>query len=990
MKCRNMLSCARLSVVVFSMMVMAAAFADDNANHADEALSIDVASGQTVTYSGVLSGTTSITKTGAGTLVLSNGANSFTGGITISAGIVKVTATGALGADANPISIAGSTTQANQLLLAAAGATFANPITITAVANSANPVVRFSADTTLTGTITGTAAGFSHRVDEGVTVTFNGPLNVSGKDIIAYVWGDATYNGKVTCKRFNTAGSSPYPTTGTVKFAAARHSISTMQVSRLLGIKGLADNALPSGADYQHKVVDGSRPEQGVLDLGGHNQTISRLSWSAVHLTAASTGCLVRSPDGKASLTITGGDKTFVSLMDDIDLIIDSSSTQVFSNRLHGTCGDISVKKGIMRMQGTGAFQNVTNVTVSGGTLDIQSTTALAFASATNLTVSSGSFLISDATPNPLTDGVCTLTLGASATIRVPSDMTLRVKDFIFNGTPMSKGSHTAATDAALDGILTGGGEIYVIGSATASADTWTGGGGANTALATAANWAGNASPDLETGLFSPTFASGGTSAAVSGSAAFGNVTLTGAVANDNNAFTLTAADGEAAIELLGGISIEEAAAQAIYTNIFAFAPPVTLLSAEVATLTVPTNDVLSFAGGLTAPFGITLNGSGGTLAIGGESSVGSTLLVNAGALELSGTLGPAGASLSVPANSATLANLRLNGATVLSDFTFGAATGGRANTWLSFAPGTSNEFAGVVKNTSNSWNIQAGGSTLVFSGGIDHQVGKMLLLGEGTICFRENPFKMKAQGSNYFSSREHGNGLRVVWEVASNTIPDIRIDTDSSGCTFEYRVDDVFAGNANASLNQATGKGTHDFGSTTQRFAVVYGSNGLLTGTHPSALTITCGVDDSSLASTNLNCAIAGGLGLVMAGTKSFRLHTPVASVTTCGDLAVESGTLEISERSGWLHGTNVFVRGGVLKINGAHAFDDDFAQIHFSGDGKIEVPAGVCQRFAAGWNGGIRMRAGVMYTAANLPEHVAGAGGIIIARTGTTLVFR
>ena len=301
-------------------------------------------------------------------------------------------------------------------------------------------------------------------------------------------------------------------------------------------------------------------------------------------------------------------------------------------------------------MQGTGAFQNVTNVTVSGGTLDIQSTTALAFASATNLTVSSGSLLISDSTPNPLTDGVCTLTLGASATIRVPSDMTLRVKDFIFNGTPMSKGSHTAATDAELDGILTGGGEIYVIGSATASADTWTGG-GANTALATAANWAGNASPDLETGLFSPTFASGGTSVTVSGSVAFDNVTLTGAVANDNNAFTLTAADGEAAIEVLGGLSIEEAAAQAIYTNIFAFAPPVTLLSAEVAALTVPTNDVLSFAGGLTAPFGITLNGSGGTLAIGGESSVGSTLLVNAGTLELSGTLGPAGASLAVPVN---------------------------------------------------------------------------------------------------------------------------------------------------------------------------------------------------------------------------------------------------------------------------------------------------------------------------------------------------
>ncbi len=970
-----------------------AAFADDSAAHTDEALAIDVPAGQTVTYSGVLSGTTSIAKTGKGTLVLSNGANSFTGGITISAGIVKVTAAGALGADANAISIAGSTSQANQLEFAAAGATFANPITITAAANSANPVVRFTADTTFAGVIDGTAAGFSHRVDAGVAVTFNGTMNVKGKDIIAYVWGDATYNGKVTCNRFNTAGSSPY-STGTVKFAATGHSISTMQVSTLAAIKSLADNALPSAANYQHKVVSVNRPDLGVLDLGGHSQSISRLSWSAVHMTAANTGCLVRSPGGKASLTLTtGGDGTFACLMDDIDLVIDfanAGKTQTFSNRLHQTCGNLTIKNGIMNMEGTCAFQNVSNVVVCGGTLNVNSSTALAFASVTNLAVSSGTFAIADSTPNPLTDNICSLALGSAATIRVPAGMTLRVKDFVFNGSPLAKGPHSAALDAELADRIAGGGEIYVIGAAEPSADTWTGGGGADTALATAANWAGNASPDLETGLFSATFASGGTSATVSGTVAFGNVALRGVAADDNNSFSFTAADDEAAMEVLGDIAIEETAAQAGYTNIFAFAPPVVLQAAEATVLSVPTNDTLSFAGGLTASAGITLDGTGGTLAIGGDSAVGGTSHVNAGMLELSGTFGSADASLEVPASSAPLACLKMNGATVLGDFTFAAATGTRANTWLSFAPGTSNEFAGVVKNTANSWNIPIGGSTLVFSGGIDHQVGKLLLLGSGTLRMCGKPMKMKTSLSNYFASREHGDGLRVVWEVASNSVSDIRINTDGSGCTFRYCVDDVFAGNASALLNQMQGKGTHDFGSTTQRFAVAYGNYGTLTGTYPSALVITRGVGDSELSTTNLNCMLTGGLGLVMAGERSCRLYAPVSYVTTCGDLAVESGVLEIAARSGWMHGTNVFVKGGVLKINTDHAFDKNFAQIHFAGDGKIEVPAGVCQKFAAGWDDGVRMRSGITYTKANLPTHVSGDGSIRIAKTSTTIVLR
>ncbi|HPP53769.1 MAG TPA: autotransporter-associated beta strand repeat-containing protein, partial [Thermoguttaceae bacterium] len=69
---------------------------------------IDVASGLSPTIGSVIAGSVGLTKTGAGTLVLS-GTNTFTGGITVTGGVLSVSADGNLNGTNNSILLNGGT-----------------------------------------------------------------------------------------------------------------------------------------------------------------------------------------------------------------------------------------------------------------------------------------------------------------------------------------------------------------------------------------------------------------------------------------------------------------------------------------------------------------------------------------------------------------------------------------------------------------------------------------------------------------------------------------------------------------------------------------------------------------------------------------------------------------------------------------------------------------------------------------------------------------
>ena len=108
-------------------------------------------------------------------------------------------------------------------------------------------------------------------------------------------------------------------------------------------------------------------------------------------------------------------------------------------------------------------------------------------------------------------------------------------------------------------------------------------------------------------------------------------------------------------------------------------------------------------------------------------------------------------------------------------------------------------------------------------------------------------------------------------------------------------------------------------------------------------------------------------------------------------GDIKVTNGVMEFAHNASWLNGTNVTVAGtGTLKLNSPTTFNKEHAVIRFADDGKIELPSGMTQVFAEGWDGDTQLRPGTIYTSANLPAHVAPGGAIRIAGGGMTLIFR
>ena len=100
---------------------------------------------------------------------------------------------------------------------------------------------------------------------------------------------------------------------------------------------------------------------------------------------------------------------------------------------------------------------------------------------------------------------------------------------------------------------------------------------------------------------------------------------------------------------------------------------------------------------------------------------------------------------------------------------------------------------------------------------------------------------------------------------------------------------------------------------------------------------------------------------------------------------MAVTNGVLEFAAGATWLNGTNVTVSGsGRLKLNAANTFNREHAVIRFADDGVIEVPAGVTQVFAEGWDGDRRLLG--TYTSGR----VTGGGAIRVGNTGFRILFR
>ena len=185
--------------------------------------------GDSATISSALSGSTGLTKAGAGTLVL-DGVNGFSGTVNLNAGTLSVGSDGNLGTSTNPLVFNGGT------LLTTAGIAAARTITVTAVTGGTFNTNGFDSSTTSTTTINGpfTKSGAGELALNGfVNFGAGAALTVSGGALAlgqlsgtSTMFGGAVLNGNLILKnpiRLNLNGA--YTGTGQIQIEKSLTSL---------------------------------------------------------------------------------------------------------------------------------------------------------------------------------------------------------------------------------------------------------------------------------------------------------------------------------------------------------------------------------------------------------------------------------------------------------------------------------------------------------------------------------------------------------------------------------------------------------------------------------------------------------------------------------------------------------------------------------------------------------------------------------------------
>jgi autotransporter-associated beta strand protein len=541
----------------------------------------DTSNGETITFSGVVSGAGNLTIIGAtspaGNLVVLSGINTYTGTTTLSTGRLSVASDANLGSGA--LSLAADTT-----LVISAATTIDNAVTL-----AGNATVKTDADATLSGALSGTGnltkTGTSTLTLSG-TQTGTGATHVRGGALSVGADGNLL-SGTVTLN-----GGSLTLTGGNIGNAIDLFDNATITASADATLSGVI-----TGAGVLTKAG------AGTLTLSGTQTATGGLNVSAGTVSVAADANLLG-----GVITLAGGNLSITGATT-IDNAIALSSDATITNSAAVTLSGVLSGTGTLTKAGAGTLTLSGTQTATGG-----------------LNVSAGT--VSVAADANLLGGVITLAGG---------DLSITGATTIDNAIALSSDATiTNSAAVTLSGVLSGTGTLSKAGSSTLTlTGTQTGTGGLVIAAGTLAV-AGDAN------LLGGTITLSGGTLLITGAATIDNALAisTGAL-NTSGAVTLSGVlSGSGDLSKTGSGTLTLTGTSSAYTNTLTLSDGALVMNGVLGGSVVLTSGTSlsgsgSIGGSVVAEDGstVTAGNSPGRLSIGGDLQIDGTLL-----LELDGT----------------------------------------------------------------------------------------------------------------------------------------------------------------------------------------------------------------------------------------------------------------------------------------------------------------------------------------------------------------
>ena len=967
--------------------VWAASSNDGGAPHdLSTGLTVNVAAGDILTWTGTVTGGGLLTKTGEGLLILDADNADFSGGISVQAGAVQMNRAGAFGTGTLSSTASGSTARNTYgFIFNAADATVANAINLAPAAYTDwcyNLCMKTT--TTFTGTITCTKnAVFGSDNDLSVVTTY-GPISATGKTIYFDNYGPLHFRGQVKASNWylfnnnNTSKPDVY-----LHACEPAHAVTVAFTVKNPRVYCEAENVLSPTCQLAWNSVS-ETADKHRIDLQGHDQTVSDLAWSSGQLYGdGKVGSHICSSTGPATLTLTGlrlasnsSTYSYARLMDELTLVVNSSRlTQRLINRTHETTGHLILSNGTLRLEGETSFRKVPQIRVcSAGKLNVESTVAGCFSGATNVVVEAGGTLsfVSSAVA-PLSSELTVLALSSTSKVTIPAGMEIAVAELWVDGVRKENGEYTKENLGCLlaDGTL----KVQKLSRSTA---TWTGG-AASDAVDVAANWDPATVPDLTTGGLLATVASG-TRMDLTADASFLGLVFDASLTGFSVAGTKTMAVAGEGVTAANGTEARS----------WSFEAPVSLTGAT--SWTFGAQDEVSFSGGIVG--GGSMGVVAGSTSIVGMNPFEGNLNLNGGSFFLSGELGVEGDVSSLvqgaSGNAMMISNLvchkRLSFVGKNEAFVFSPAS---TNVFLTtgtcgtdFLPKVAEsarvEFHDELRFDNNSYQVDANmkGTVTFYGTPYFRGNGQLVRAASGVTEWgcEQNTLQVCTFNATYGSS---------IQRFVSNRVVKIKFEAPEKK-------------HATGVFTCASDTGTCDLGGTVQWFNAATGSKGLVMSERPATLEVLPVVHTMWTSEMTFGPQIEGPVSLLFgpyAGAESAVCTLSGRAFDSTGDLTVTNGTLRLAADCSWLRGTNFTARGtGTFAFSAANQVDPSKAAVHIGDSGVVSIPQGVTVKVAAATLNGATLPPR-LYSVASpgpLDGHLAGGGALQVGTIGTLVIFR